>query len=151
MRNLVIREKGIEEVYKSVLRWAEMNEMAISENNRGREKFLVKFTKQYKSKAKFSWGLSVFLFFLGLIIVAMGGASNPNPTPEESAGYLFLMFLPLGIYIISYFSKKKPKTAEFKITGLKDHNEEVILKVEVSPQDLEDAKAELTHLLNSLV
>ncbi len=151
MKNLIIKQKGVEEVYKTILRWAEVNEMALVNNHRGEDNFLLEFQKEYHPKVKFSWGLAIFLFFLGIVIAAIGGAnSGASADPEASTSLLVMMLLPLFIYLISYFLKKKPRTVAFKFSA-REEGGEVLLKVDVSPQQSEEAKSELTHILNSLI
>ncbi len=138
-------DKGIEEVYRAILRWAEGNEMGIEENSRDKEGFVLKFRKLYTIKQKFSWGLAVFLFFLGIILV--GVSENTEPGSPEA---FFMSIFPLLIYLIVYFLKKKPKEAVFSFSARAEEGE-VLLKSELVPENLEPAKKDLTQLVNKLV
>jgi len=143
MKNLTLN-KGMDEIYRAILRWAELNEMGVQENNREKEGFVLKFNKKYRLKQKFSWGLAIFLFFLGAVLATI------SEEPPGSPGSFILVILPLFIYLISYFLKKKPKEASFRFVARRD-GDDVLLKTELTPEALEPAKTELTQLMNKLI
>jgi len=69
--------------------------------------------KTYKSSIKFRWGIAILLFFVGAFLGAYSDTiSNQNGNaPEDDLIGVLMILLPLAIYVIYYFVKKKGSTS----------------------------------------
>jgi hypothetical protein len=116
----------LNDAIKKIQNWADSNNFKILSTSISKPNFYILLSKNYKRPSKLNLDLTLYLVFLGFILSATGVITQL----ENEKILLFLLFIPLFIYISFYLFKKVVRlSAQLEINGtIKSNKVEIQIK-----------------------